>query len=147
MVLIWPMMSQRRFRFLNPIYEARSNFLEIAFFSPWSWYWLGWLQCQSTWIDSRGKRILEMATRTELVVLNAGFMPTFWCPDCKGNLHCKFRVVHRRVVGPRKLLGKQPSIYRVGNSWRYLSMCTSCALSVAKMNIGRFVEALSYWNR
>ncbi|CAD7087787.1 unnamed protein product [Hermetia illucens] len=36
--------------------------------------------------DSRGKRILEMAARTGLVVLNTGSTLTFWRPGCEGSI-------------------------------------------------------------
>ena len=102
--------------------------------------------------DSRGKRILEMAARTGLVVLNTGSTPTFRRPGCEGSI-------------PDVTFASE-SLVSLVDGWRVLedfsasdhqyiafevvdtnSRCAPpqrsfCVWNVAKVNTGKFVETL-----
>ena len=102
--------------------------------------------------DSRGKRILEMAARTGLVILNTGSTPTFRRSGCEGSIpditfaseSLASSVDGWRVLEDFSASDHQYIAFEVFDATcrRAPTRRSPCVWNVAKVNIGRFVEAL-----
>ncbi|CAD7088022.1 unnamed protein product [Hermetia illucens] len=102
--------------------------------------------------DSGGKRILELAARTGLVVLNTGSTPTFRRPGCEGSIpdvtfaseSLVSLVDWWRVLKDFSASDHQYIAFEVvdTNSRCAPPQRSFCLWNVAKVNTGKFVETL-----
>ncbi|CAD7076744.1 unnamed protein product [Hermetia illucens] len=110
---------------------------------------LEWIMPQS---DSRGKRILEMAARTGLVVLNTRSTSMFRRPGCEGSIpditfaseSLASSVDRWRVLEDFSTSDHQYIAFEVVDATcrRAPTRRSPCVWNVARVNIGKFVEAL-----